>query len=138
VIGAAALLWIISASVAAAQSKVLVRAATQTTFNQTAIGPSDIPVRMAVFTPADREQLKMQPAQWGRGWGAPYYAYYPAPSYYPAPYYPAPYYTYYAPPMYYSAAPGPYYNYYAPAYAPAPVVTYYRFPRRAFYGGYYW
>jgi hypothetical protein len=141
----AAALWVISASVAAAGNKVLVRPATQTTFDQTAIGPEDAPVRMALFTSADRDQLKVQPARWGWGWGyrAPYYAYYPAPYYYSAPYYSyyaysAPSYAYYAPPTYYSAA--PYYSYYAPYYsyyAPAPVVAY-RFPRRAFYGAYYW
>jgi hypothetical protein len=157
----AAVLWIISVSVAAAQSHMVVRAATQTTFHQTDIGPSDAPVRSAVFTAADREQLKVEPARWG-GWGyrAPYYAYYPGPyysapyysapyysaPYYSAPYYSAPYYTYYTPPTYYSATPSygsyaPYYSSYAPSYssyAPAPAVTYYRYPRRAFYGAYYW
>jgi hypothetical protein len=137
----AAAVWIISTSVAAAGTKVV--AATQTTFNQADIGPRDAPVRMAVFTSTDRDQLKVQPVRWGWGWGyrAPYYAYYPGPSYYSAPYY-----TYYAPPTYYSAtpyyssyAPYQYYSYYAPyyAYGPAPVVAY-RFPRRAFYGAYYW
>lgn len=139
---AAAALWIMTSSVAAA--KVLVRPATQTTYDQTAIGPADVPVRMAVFTSADRDQLKVQPARWWGGWGwgyrAPYYAYYSAP-YYSAPYYsyysPSPYYAYYAPPTYYSAT--PYYSYYAPYYQTyvPPIVTY-RYPRRAFYGAWYW
>jgi hypothetical protein len=143
VLGATALVWIISASVAAAGTKI--SAATQTTINPTSIGPSDAPVRSAVLTSADRQQLKVEPARWwgggwgwrgGYGYGAPYYSYYPAPYYYSAP---APYYTYYspptyyAPPTYYSAVPGPYFSYYS-----ATPVYRYRYPRRAYWGGYYW
>ena len=135
VLGATALVWIISASVAAAGTKI--RAATQT-MDPTGIGPSDAPVRSAVLTSADRQQLKVEPARWwgggwgwrgGYGYGAPYYAYYPTPYYS----YPAPYYAYYSPPTYYSAAPGPYFTYYAPGPA-----YYYRAPRRVLWGGYYW
>ncbi len=146
----AAAIWILATSVAAAGTKVHV--ATRTV-DPASIGPSDAPVRMAVFTSSDRDELKVQPARWWGGWGygyaAPYYAYYPAPYYYSAPYstyyapsyapnyYAAPYTTYYTPPTYYSAT--PYVSYYAPyypRYAP-PLVTY-RYPRRAFYGAWYW
>ena len=138
---AAAAIWILATSVAGAATKV--RAATQVV-DPASIGPSDAPVRMAVFTSTDRDQLKVQPARWWGGWGwrygAPYYAYYPSPYYYSAPYYTyysAPYYTYYTPPNYYSAT--PYFSYYAPYYPRyyPPLVTY-RYPRRAFYGAWYW
>src|SRR5262245_44507673 len=129
VIGATGILWLIAAGVAAAGERLSVRPAVQTTFSQTGIGPGDAPVRSAVLTTTDREQVKFRPARWWYGgyYGyAPYYAYYPAPYYYSAPYY-----AYYTPPTYYSATP----NYY-PYYAPGPV--FYRYPRRAFYGAYYW
>ena len=143
---AAAALWAITASVAAAGTKVPVRTADQPIVKSTDIGPSDAPVRSAVLTQKDREDIKVQPVHWGYGgyYGyAPYYAYYPRPyvNYYPAPYYP-PYTTYmrlttYVP-NYYSAAPGPYYSaapYVSPYGYARPV---YRFPRCAFVGGYYW
>jgi hypothetical protein len=139
----AAVAWIISASVAAAAPKVIVHAATRPVVHQAAIGPADAPVRMAVFTSNDREQLKVEPAHWGwGGYRAPYYAYYPAPYYYASPYYSAPYYSglyvsSYAPPTYYSAT--PYVSYYPPYYQNyAPPLVVYRAPRRAFYGAWYW
>jgi hypothetical protein len=142
-----------------AEQKVPIKLAVQTT-----IGPSDAPVRTAVFTPADRQRTKVEPVWYGgrgfyggRGWGGwggygygyrPYYSYYRAPyvrpyvySYLPAPYYnyyPSPAYTYYTPPTYYSAAPS-YANYY-----PAPYYANYGYgyrvaPRRVIVrGGYYW
>jgi hypothetical protein len=138
----AAVVWILATSVAGAGTKV--HTATRTV-DPVSIGPSDAPVRMAVFTSSDRDELKVEPARWWGGWGwgyrAPYYAYYPAPYYYSAPYYtyyaPTPYYTYYTPPTYYSAT--PYYSYYAPYYQNyAPPIVTYRYPRRAFYGAWYW
>jgi len=140
----AAALWVITASVAGAGTKI--HAATQA--SPTEIGPGDVPVRMAVFTSADRDQLKVEPVHWGwgRGYAVPYYSYYPSPYYYSA-YYPAPYTAYYGVPYYstysyygptYFAA-RPYYSYFPRYYAsyPAPLVTY-RYPRRAFYGAWYW
>jgi hypothetical protein len=143
VIGAAAILWAITASVAAAAEKVPVRTADQI-IRPTDIGPSDAPVRNAILTQKDREDIKVQPARWWYGgyYGyVPNYGYAPGPyvSYYPryysSYYYPAPYTTYYAP-TYYSAAPGPYYSYYSPA--PVYAAPIYRYPRRAFIGAYYW
>jgi hypothetical protein len=129
-----------------AEQKAPIKLAVQTT-----IGPSDAPVRTAIYTPADRQRMKVEPVWYGgRGfygyrpyyYNRPYYSYYRAPyagpsfsfSYsLPPPYYnyyPSPYYSYYTPPTYYSAAP----------YYPSPYYAY-RVPRRAFvvpYGGYYW
>ncbi len=69
-------------------------------------------------------------------YSAPYSTYY-APSYYASNYYAAPYTTYYTPPTYYSAT--PYVSYYAPYYRNyAPPLVTYRYPRRAFYGAWYW
>ena len=59
-------------SSAIAEQKVPIKLAVQTT-----IGPSDAPVRTAVFTPADRQRTKVEPVWYGgrgfyggRGWGS--------------------------------------------------------------------
>jgi hypothetical protein len=131
-----AVLAVLTAQQAMAQSSVPIKLAVQTTVNPSTvgIGPADAPVRSAVFTPADRKQVTVQPVHWfgprySYGY-APYYAGYAAPYYgygaYPAPYiaaYPAPYVSYFR----------------APYYAYPPVYSYRIAPRRAFYsGGYYW
>jgi hypothetical protein len=103
---------------AKAESKVPAKFAVKTT-----LGEADAPVRTAVYSEADRSQVKFQTAGWrGRGYYGAYYGY---PAYYPSySYYPAPYYTYY-----YPAA--PVYNYvprrayYAPAPVYVPYGTYY-------------
>ena len=137
--------WMLMAGTVFAETKSPFKLAVQTT-----IGNSDAPVRAAVLTSSDREQLKFQPIAWygGRAWygyrpyysnyrpyysyyRAPYYTYFPAPYYNYYPYYAAPYYTYYTPPTYYVSPnfyvyPYPYYTYRVPA-------------RRVFVArGYYW
>ncbi len=85
------------------------------------VGPADAPVRTAVYSQTDREQVKFQSVGWrGRGYYGAYYApYYPSYSYYPAPYY-----TYYypAPPVYTYV---PRRAYYAPAPMYVPYGSYY-------------
>jgi hypothetical protein len=127
----AALVLLNTANQVLAETKVPVRTAVHTTVvpENAGIGPADAPVRSAVLTTADKQQVKVQEVWWGR----PYRAYYGG-GYYGgyAPYYPAPYTSYYAP---YSYSVAPYYAY-------PPVITYRVAPRRAFYGpvygGYFW
>ena len=138
-IAAAVVVSMMFAFTASAAQPVPIKLAVQTT-----IGPSDAPVRNAIYTPADRQRVKIEPVWYGgRGWYGgyrPYYSYYRAPFVVPfaavSPL-PPPYYnynppyntTFYAQP--YFAAP-PVYAYPAPYYA-------YRAPRRAVVvGGYYW
>lgn len=125
----------LTAHQAMAESKVPVQLAVQTTVDAspTGIGPADAPVRSAVYTSADRKQVKVQPAHWfGPRYGyAPYYARYRAPYYYGYAPYAVPYYSAYAPPYTAYYAPAPYYAY-------PPVYTYRIAPRRAYYGAYYW
>lgn len=118
--------WMMAAGIAAAQSKVPVQFAVQTT-----TASADSPVRTALYTAGDQQRVKTQPVWWGRrwGWGRPYAAYYGAPYY--AYSYPAPYYAY-------RSAPVPYTTYYAPytTYYGAPYGYYY--PRPAYYYGPRW
>jgi hypothetical protein len=85
------------------------------------IGPSDAPVRTAVYGESDRQQVKFQSAGWrGRAYYRSYYA-----PYYNYSYYPAPYYTYYYPaPPVYTYVPRRAYYAPGPAYAPYPAYYY--------------
>jgi len=125
--GVASVVSLAWAKDAMAKSPVPVRLAVQTT--------SDVPIRTADYTSADREKTQVEQVWWYgyRGWyGRPYY--------YGAYYYPR-YYSGYAPYASYYY-PAPYYSYYAPApyYAYPPVYTYGYAPRAVFrpYVGFYW
>ena len=123
--GVASVVGLAIAKDAMAKQPVPVRLAVQTT--------SDVPIRTADYTSADREKTQVEQVWWGyRGWyGRPYYygAYYPgfyggyAP--YTSYYYPAPYTAFYSP---------------APYYAYPPVYTYGFAPRPVYrpYVGFYW
>ena len=66
---------LVVANQACAQSKVPARFAVKE-----AIGPSDAPVRDAIYTQTDRQNVKVQPVHWGYrgGYYAPYRAKTPA------------------------------------------------------------
>src|SRR5438067_2451322 len=84
---AIAVLASLTAHQAVAQTDVPIKLAVQTTVNPSTVGISaaDAPVRSAVYTPADRKKVTVQPVRWyGYGYRYPYrYPYYAAyPRYY--------------------------------------------------------